>query len=382
VIGAGPAGAMCALSLARAGHRCLVIDRAQFPRHKPCGDLLLSDAQSALDQAGLLSAVRNRALALRAIRVYSPSRIEFEIPGQYLVLRRYDFDALLMAAAVESGAVFLHASACDMRNQDDQVTVNLLHSGCQIRARFAALATGAVVTLPRHLGMISRDTPDAMAIRCYVRSESPLDQVILSYDRALVPGYGWIVPVGEGVFNVGCGVVMGAKATPMISLKQMLRRFVDEFPPARDIMRTGRYLSPPQGAALRCGLSGFRTGCVGRMLGIGEVVGTTFPFTGAGIGKAMFSGILAAEVLDTALRSGANDLGDEYASRLERELHPLYDGYAMAQRWLSRPWLNDFMARRVRKSAYMQREVAALLGASGDPRGLFSLTAILKSCWS
>jgi menaquinone-9 beta-reductase len=383
VIGAGPAGAMCALTLARAGHRCLLIDQARLPRHKACGDLLLADAQGALDQVGLLSSVRHHALAFDTIQVHSPSGIDFQVSGQFLALRRYDLDALVVQAALDSGALCLHAAVRDVANQPEQAVVELTPSQRRIGVRFAVLATGAVVALPGRLGMISRVAPDAMAIRCYVHSEAHLDDMILSYDKTLVPGYGWIVPIGGQAYNVGCGVTLDGGAHPKIDLKSMLRRFLGDFSPARELMRSGQYLSPIRGAALRWGLTGFRRCSVGRVLAVGEVAGTTFPFTGAGVGKAMASGLLAAQVLDSALRTGADDLGTEFETRLNRDIRPAYAGYTAAQRWLSRPWVNDLVARRIRRSTYLQREAAALLAASGgDPRGLFSIRSMLKSCWS
>jgi menaquinone-9 beta-reductase len=381
VIGAGPAGALCALSLARAGRRCLILDRAQFPRHKACGDVLLPEALRVLEQNGLLDMVQQRARALDVISVFSPSLVEIEAPGRYLTIRRYDLDALLMQAAVAAGATFIQASVRDVHSSSDEVAIELLPAGRRVRARFAVLATGAVVALPDRLGMIERKPPDAIAARCYVRSTARLDRVMFSYDRALVPGFGWVVPVREDVFNVGCGIVIGGGGSRATDLKRLLGRFIQQFAPARELMRASTQISAIRGAPLRCGLSGFRRAKLGRTLGVGEVVSTTYPFTGEGIAKAMSSGLLAARVLNKALYGGEVDVAGEYELLLDRELRPAYEGYATAQAWLSRPWVNDLMARRIRKSLYLQREVASFLTAAGDPRRLYSLRAVLKSWW-
>ncbi|MGH8049004.1 MAG: FAD-dependent oxidoreductase, partial [Chthoniobacterales bacterium] len=40
IVGAGPAGSVCAATLAQAGRRVLLLDKARFPRDKVCGDCL------------------------------------------------------------------------------------------------------------------------------------------------------------------------------------------------------------------------------------------------------------------------------------------------------------------------------------------------------
>jgi flavin-dependent dehydrogenase len=116
------------------------------------------------------------------------------------------------------------------------------------------------------------------------------------------------------------------------------------------------------------------------VLGVGEVIGTTFPFTGEGIGKAMHSGAIAGEVIARALRTNLSYLA-EYRRRIDQELRPLYEGYLKAERWLGRPWLNDYLARRIRRSRYLQSELAAFVDETGDPRRLYSFSSLLKSYW-
>jgi flavin-dependent dehydrogenase len=113
----------------------------------------------------------------------------------------------------------------------------------------------------------------------------------------------------------------------------------------------------------------------------GEVIGTTFPFTGEGIGKAMQTGLLAAETISLALKK--DDIGQlrAYADRVDRELRPAYRGYRAAEKWLSKPWVNDFMARRFRSSRYLQEQLAELFSESGDPRALFSFFSVVRSFW-
>src|SRR6185295_13891760 len=99
VVGAGPAGATAAAHLARAGRDVLLVDRARFPRDKVCGDALIPDAIGALDRLGALDAVRQRGQSIAATGVFSPSRIEFEVPGRFITLKRVHLDAIVAERA-------------------------------------------------------------------------------------------------------------------------------------------------------------------------------------------------------------------------------------------------------------------------------------------
>src|SRR5206468_652096 len=52
VVGAGPAGAATALHLARAGARVILLDRARFPRDKPCSEYLSPETTRLLARLG------------------------------------------------------------------------------------------------------------------------------------------------------------------------------------------------------------------------------------------------------------------------------------------------------------------------------------------
>ena len=380
VVGAGPAGSMAALHLARRGHQTLLLDKDTFPRDKVCGDGLIADSVRCLARAGLYEDIRTRSFRSELGTVYSPSRISFDMPGEFLTMKRVHLDALIVERAIDSGAAFCRARVTGVNVQPDStMALSLDEASGPLRSRIVFLATGANVEMPSKLGLVTEQRPTAVALRCYVRSSVGLDRLVISYDRSITPGYAWIFPLANGEFNVGCGVSYKNQSSSRVNLREAFKAFLTSFPLAAEIMRHAEAISPIRGAMLRCGLSGTRPHGPGNILVLGESIGTTFPFTGEGIGKAMETGEIAAEVAHDALTSGDLSRLSEFPQRIERELRPKFLGYRIAENRFSRPWLNDFVARRIRSSRILQELVAGIINETVDPREVFSLRGILRS---
>jgi geranylgeranyl reductase family protein len=382
VVGAGPAGSTAALHLAAAGRRVLLLDRERFPRDKTCGDLLIADALQALERAGLSRAVEEIGHEVRSMAVFSPSRIRVDVQGRFFTLRRRLLDALIAHKAVEAGAVFCRGEVRRIEHAaTGGVTCALGGTERTVGGRVGVVATGAGVELLENLGLPVRRRASAMAARCYVRSPQGPRDLVVSFDRAIIPGYAWIFPLGNDEYNVGCGVFVASPACAPANLRHLFTRFLAAFPPAVELMRRGELLSPLQGARLRCGLQGACQDGTGNLLAVGETIGATYPLTGEGIGKAMRTGELAAEAVHGALKSADWGRLRDFPARLEAELRSRYRGYQRAERWVSRPWLCDLMARCMRRSRFLRASMAAVLDETLDPGAVFSLGAMVQSLW-
>ena len=380
VVGAGPAGSMAALNLARRGHQTLLLDKDIFPRDKVCGDGLIADSVRCLTRAGLYDEVSRRSLKSALGTVYSPSRIRFDVPGEFLTLKRVHLDALIVKRAIESGTSFCRAKVTGIEVKPNATIALFLDSAhLQLNSRIVFLATGANVDMPSKLDLVTQQRPSAIALRCYVRSSVSLDRLVVSYDRSITPGYAWIFPLADGEFNIGCGVNYRTLSSSRVNLRDAFKAFMTNFPLAAEIMRHAETIAPIRGAMLRCGLSGTQPYGPGNVLVLGESIGATFPFTGEGIGKAMETGEIAAEVAHDALTSGDFTRLSQFPFRIENELKPKFLGYRIAENWFSRPWLNDFVARRIRSSRFLQELIAGIVNETVDPRELFSLRGILRS---
>jgi geranylgeranyl reductase family protein len=382
VVGAGPAGAIAAGELAAQGFRVLLVDRHQFPREKICGDALIPDSLEALRRAKLLEQVRAAGQQWSHACVYSPSKIEVAIPGDYLTIKRQTLDTIIAERAVGLRAVFCHGLVREMTTEPDgTVALHVEGTDEPFRARFGVLATGASVNLLGRLGMLDRVSPSAAAVRCYLTSSVELDRLIVSYDRSITPGYAWIFPLGKGEYNVGCGVFYRRPEDRKIPLKGMFERFLANFPVARELVKGLRAMTPLLGAPLRCSLQGAHVVGKGKIVAIGEAIGATFPFTGEGVGKAMETAEIAARAVASALRSGSMEELHSLPRRLSLDLLPRYRGYELAEKWMSHPWLNDLIAWRARRSHRLLDLIRGVITETVDPRHVFSVRGVLQSLW-
>ncbi len=373
VVGAGPAGSTAARVLADGGRSVLLLDKASFPREKICGDGLIPDALNALRRAGVYRRVVAEGHQASVLSAFSPHNIRVDVPGEFVTLRRDRLDHVLLQAAMARGARFEQARVTALHADDDGgVTVSLAGAEHDIRGRIAVVATGANLSLLRQAGLAQRRRPSAVALRCYVRSPVTIDALVISFHRAILPGYAWIFPMGDDEYNVGCGVFYRGGRKASVNLRTTFATFSEAFPLARELLAEAEHVSPLMGAQLRCGLDGAAARHSTRILSIGETIGATFPFTGEGIGKAMETGEIAARQIERALVEDDRRHLTGFADVLERELAPRYTGYRVAESWLARPWVNDLVAGRVRRSPRLQRAVAGVLNESIDPRMIFS----------
>lgn len=380
VVGAGPGGAAAAAHLAAAGYHVLLLDREAFPRDKVCGDALLPDAVRALGRLGLGPALAQAARTWDRLSVWSPGRVRVDLPGAFLTLRRRDLDALLARRAVELGATFARGRVVGVEETGPLVRLRLHETSMPVEARFGVLATGARRDALRRMGLPFAPTPpDAVGVRCYLRSAAEVEHLAVSYGRGLLPGYGWIFPLGEGLYNVGCGAFHLPPGSGPRNLGDTLGAFLHSFPPARGLLRSGALASPPRAAPLRCSLDRDAPAAWGRLVLAGECLGTTLPFTGEGVGKALETGERAGRWVEEALRAADPGVLAGYAAGVARELAPRYRAYRAAQRWMGAAWLCDYLARRVGKSRYLQESLARVVRDEVSPHTVFSLRGVIRS---
>lgn len=155
--------------------------------------------------------------------------------------------------------------------------------------------------------------------------------------------------------------------------------FLTSFPPARELLRQGHIISQVKGAPLRCGLSEINSARAGNLLATGETISTTFPFSGEGIGKAMESAEIAAGIIDNYLRTGNHAMLDSYPLWLASKLESKYAAYRTAEKYLTKPWIGDFIAYRAKRSRFLQKSLAGMINETVDPKSVFSFSGLVRS---
>ena len=390
VIGAGPAGSAAAITLARAGLDVVLVDQHPFPRDKVCGDGLIPDAHHALRKLGVLDEVMAQAQAASFVGCIGPRGGRIDVPGVLAVLPRKELDLILCRAAVAAGARMFAPVRFMAPIEEGGVVVGatLQHAEARhlLRARWVVLASGAVPQALLAAGMSTRQTPSGVALRGYVKNDAMvgrIDKLEIVWHRAVTPGYGWIFPCRDGIFNIGVGVAdsHGRERDGKLGMREVnLRRVFDEFKrvyaPARDLMDGGTLLGALKGAPLRCTLEGARFTRPG-LLVTGEAAGSTYSFSGEGIGKAMETGIGAAEAVLAGGRRAGADAGADTAVRADYEarlvaLKPRFDLYERANSVNRHPWLADLLIWRAKKNPGIVRRMSGVLNETSNPGNLVS----------
>ncbi len=384
IVGAGPAGSSAARHLSQQGLRVTLVDQQSLGRDKVCGDGLIPDAHRALARLGLLQSVMARAQRISHVGFVGPRGGRVDVPGQLAVLPRQQFDEILARAAIEAGAEFLQARyEAPLLENGRVVGAQLQAAGepIEIRARWTLLATGAQPKALQASGLCLRQGPSSVALRAYVHAPSLVGRIQaleIVMSRAVRPGYGWIFPATEGHFNIGVGVSEshgGGRKKKDVNLRRLFDDFVAGYEPAAALMREGRLVGELKGAPLRCTLDGAQAGRPGLMV-VGEAMGSTYDFTGEGIGKAMETALLAADAL---LAHG----DDEAAARAQYEaglaqLAPKYRMYQRANQIYRVPGLIDLLIWRAGKSERLRRRMAGVLEETSTPGDLITLKGLYR----
>jgi menaquinone-9 beta-reductase len=319
VVGGGPAGAATAAAARRArpGARVLVLDRADFPRDKVCGDGVAPEALDVLAGLGLdPSALTAGYPPVPRLQLRSPSG---RTAGRAMhrpahVVPRAVLDARLLEAALATGAEFRRHVARRINVTRDAVVVD-----GTLRADVVVGADGAESVVRRALGA-RRNRPDqlAVAIRGY-GPEQPggAGTLFMATTRQRWPAYAWSFPLGDGRANIGYGELVSGRPS-RADLIDGLHRLLPDADPCdlrahRLPLSTGRPAQPD-----------------GRVLLAGDAASLINPLTGEGIFYAVLSGALAG----TAAAQGAG-AGRAYRLALHRRLGAhLRNSSAVS--WLSR----------------------------------------------
>ncbi len=376
IVGAGPAGMAAALALSRQGLECVLIERSRFPRDKICGDALSGKVVDTLNRIDprLVRELQSmpKALPSWGITFFStggtalrlPFLPEGEKPAQApgFICKRYDFDYFLYREVTGSPLVERREGflAGHYEKTPDGWIVSDTGSGRSLVARLLIIADGAQSVFARKMAGIRMIRKHHCAgVRAYYRGVSGLDSegfIELHFLRELLPGYLWIFPLPDGLANVGLGLRSDVASRRPVALRQWLPELIRKYPRLAGRFEQAELIDPPAGYGLPLGSRKLPVSGEGYLL-TGDAASLIDPFTGEGIGNAMVSGALAAEIAQKAISQGdysahfLKQYDEQLYQRLWRELRLS----RIMQQLIRKPWLLDFLIRQAARSETLRQ---------------------------
>jgi geranylgeranyl reductase family protein len=340
VVGAGPAGAVAARTLASTGLTTVMLDRATFPRNKPCGGGISTRVLGRFPWLGE---------ALAEIDVHRIARVHLEGPSgaaldlessdaSVLLVRRWDFDHALVRAATRAGAHLEPGFEITQVNCDNGGVTLQARDGRRLSAPYVVAADGVHSVIAKRLGVNSRWPRSHLAIDMMeetplpiLRAERP-DVLWVAYAYDGLDGYAYVFPKVEHV-NVGIGCLLShfdesVDERPYAMQERFVASLVDRgvLHGSSDRSCFTPFLIPVGGPLPRA--------WQGRVLFAGDAGGFVNAITAEGIYYAMVSGELAGLAIAKNGRRAPPQVGAVYERSWRSELGTELNDAVLVQRYL------------------------------------------------
>jgi flavin-dependent dehydrogenase len=321
IVGAGPAGSVAAIVLARAGARVRLIDRATFPRDKLCGDTLNPGTLAVLRRLGLAETVERVGLEVEGMRITGEggfdltARYPGALRGRAITRRR--FDQLLIEAAVAAGVRFEPAVAAHAVVVDGDRLRGVVCSANgrrrELFARVTIAADGRHSTLAFGLGLARHpDQPRRWAVGAYFENPPPPAPVGEMHIRRGC--YIGVAPLPSGLVNI-CVVQPWTPGAPALrDAESVLRREIGGDAALRDRFAGARLVAPPVVLGPLAVDAATADAVPEGLLIAGDAAGFVDPMTGDGLRFAVRGAEIAADAALQALVHGWSGVPARHAA--------------------------------------------------------------------
>lgn len=327
VIGAGPAGIASALTLHAAGINVAVIDKAQFPRDKCCGDGLTTGALRILDELGFDPEKVPSWRVCNDAWLRSPSGREMCMPlpngiGQFAAIaKRIELDNAFVDHARKRGVNIIDGHGFSTLSTHSDHLVVEIENHESLRCDYLIAADGMWSPVRKSLGLSSQGyLGEWHAFRQYASNVTgpARDRLYVFFEQDLLPGYAWSFPLSDSRVNFGFGILRGGKYSvqdmkqlwPELLARPHIRQALGD-----QVIFEDRHTAWPIPARITRATLG-----VGRVLFIGDAACVSDPMTGEGIGQALLSGVLAARAIITSGNRGPSFTQSLYQKSIKQHL--------------------------------------------------------------
>lgn len=352
VIGAGPAGATSAHTLARAGARTLLLEKSSLPRPKVCGGCLSSNGVALLTQQGLARALDRVAISdMRALRLRTPrASANIDVDNGRVIDRR-TFDEALANEAMHAGAELRDnttVTSIEDRDGETIVTTRTRNGNTHtLNTRAVINATGITTLSARDDAPPRTARASRIGLSAIVRDTSSNYEPSVTHMHAIRDGYAGIVRLDARTINIAAAVdphaTRDAGVTPFI--RELLRSTGAPLPEGLD---AADWTGTPR-------LTRTRHPASGRLLHAGDSAGYVEPFTGEGMTWAIASGVASARCVAMWLDDPSIDLATIYTRAHKKAVARRWKHCALVRAALRRPLLTDTIVRLANVSATFTR---------------------------
>lgn len=329
ILGAGPGGAATALRLAQIGIPSVLIDKAQFPRDKICGDGMTGRTVAILNRIDpqIVGELEKSSIQLDSwgVTFLMDDKREFQVPFRKnynkdadktpcFVSKRIDFDNFLIKKVKEQPLIQLIENvniekheriASEDSNGKGGWILSTKKGDFSIKTTLVIAANGANSAFTRHVANITVDPKhNAAAVRAYYKNveNCHTDNFIeLHFLKDYLPGYFWIFPLPNGEANIGFGMLSSTVSARKINLKKALLDIIENKPGIKERFKNAELIGDITGFPLPLGSKRRLLSNNNYML-VGDAACLIDPLTGEGIGNAVYSGYIAAEQAEKCLK--------------------------------------------------------------------------------
>lgn len=397
IIGCGPAAAGASLFLSKAGIHHLILEKDSFPRDKICGDgcsgktaFVLRKADPAyLDE---IFADSDRFLPSFGVTFAAPNGKAIDIPFATdkiidgrppgFTSKRIALDHFLFSKLQSPFATILQnitVSGVDRTEEGYAISYKDNNiQGSPLVTAHCSLLIGADgdkgITRKKLLEKDVLGKTSAIGLRAYYEGVTGMHEqnfIELHFLKEVLPGYFWIFPLPNGHANVGIAMESEIVRKKKINLRELMLQAISENPNIKDRFAHAKLTDKIYGWGLPMGVEKTRVSGDHFMM-IGDAASLIDPFTGEGIGNALFSGMLAAEAAVKAFEGKQFDaafLQEHYGDMLFRRIgDELKLSYTM-QRLVRYPWLFNLVVNKAHKSPSLQQTISSMF-ADLDVRAL------------
>ncbi|HYH12101.1 MAG TPA: FAD-dependent monooxygenase [Thermomicrobiales bacterium] len=373
VVGGGPAGSTFAARLADAGHRVVLLDKASFPRHKPCSDYVSPAGEPILRELGVLDELMSSGAArMEAMIVHAPNGSRFLAnfagaePGRAATgLTRYHLDRILLERARAAGVTICERAHVRRILRDGRRVVGV---EATIDGTRTTIRTALVVGADGHNSVVSRELdldarmpwPRKTGLAAHYRGVTDLHR----YGEMHVGrgAYAGLAILEDGITNLTVVVNSDAVKVRAETLEDYFAGAIASLPEvARKLdgaARIGgiRGVGPMARRARRVSGDGY--------LLIGDAASFLDPFPGEGVYEALKAAQLAAPVASAALRGGDTSAHalEPYRLARRRAFTAKHTVSWIVQGFVNSPPLMSYVTDRLADRADLGLTLSGVLG--------------------